>query len=378
MSLTQQAYNQAILVLKKCITPKGLYASAGKGGYFAVWSRDAFISLLGGSLIAQDFKKVFATSLKILAKNQAKLGQIPNCVGDFNVDRNSTVTFTTIDSSLWFIIGQYVYAESYRDKKLLKKHKPAIDKALVWVQCQDTGEDCLPEQQPTSDWQDAFPHKYGHAINTQALYYEVLKLMGQKKEAAKVKKIVNGQGRKDMKMFDSKKGYYLPWIWKNHDGDREQGEWFDSLGNLLAIVTGLAPDAEAKKILNYIEKNKVNRPYPVKAIYPPIYPDSKDWHSYFEKCEAKTPYHYANAGIWPCLGGFYVAALVKAKKYKKATAELEMLAKANKLGAGGSWKFNEWINGKTGKPTPNDYQAWSAGMYIYAYECVKRKKVIWF
>jgi glycogen debranching enzyme len=386
-NLLETAYREAINVLKRCINKKGLYASGGKLGYRAVWARDAVISLCGGSLADQlnnsqgqgkIFKQVFAKSLDLLKKNQSAHGQIPNCVGDFNLDRRSDVTFTTIDSSLWFIIGEYIYALAYHDKQFLKKHKQALAKALNWVAYQDLGEDHLPEQQPTSDWQDAFPHKYGHTINTQALYYQSLKFLGSKKEAALVKKIVNGGLRKDLKLFDDARGYYLPYIWKNHDGDREQGHWFDSSGNLLAIVTGLADHYQTHKILNYIKKNKVDRPYPVKAIYPPLKPGDPEWHSYFSKCGADTPYHYANAGIWPFLGGFYVAALVKAKRFKEASQELELLAAANKLGTRTDWDFSEWLDGATGQPTDNPYQAWSAGMYLFAYECVRQKKVLWF
>lgn len=366
------------MALKNCIAPRGLYASGTEKGYQAIWARDAFISLLGGSLIGQEFKMIFEKTLKLMAKNQSALGQIPNCVGDYNIDRKSDVTFATIDSSLWFIIAEFVYAKVYKTKKLLKKHQTAIKKTITWVKYQDAGEDHLPEQQPTTDWQDAFPHKYGHTINTQALYYQALKLLGEKKEAAKVKRIVNGQERKDMKMFDDKRGYYLPWIWKNHDGDREQGTWFDSSGNLLAILTGLADNSQANKILNYIEKNKVNLPFPVKDINPPIYPDSPDWHSYFNKCDARIPYNYSNAGIWPYLGGFYVASLVKAKNYKKAEKELKKLAQANELGIELPWGFNEWLDGVDGKPKGSTYQAWSAGMYLFAYECVKQKKLLQF
>ena len=42
------------------------------------------------------------------------------------------------------------------------------------------------------------------------------------------------------------------------------------------------------------------------------------------------------------------------------------------------YEFNEWLHGKTGKPQGEPYQAWSAGAYIYAYECVKQKKVLFF
>ncbi|PIT90150.1 hypothetical protein COU23_00115 [Candidatus Kuenenbacteria bacterium CG10_big_fil_rev_8_21_14_0_10_36_11] len=377
-NLLKTAKREAINALKHCINKKGLYASGTKDGYLATWSRDLNIAMLGGSLINKDFKKVFKNSLKLLADNQSKSGQIPNCVGDFNIDRNSIVTFTTIDSSLWFIIGEYVYKQAYQDSSLFKKHQRVINKTWFWLICQDTGEDHLPEQHPTSDWQDAFPHKYGHCISTQALYYTALKMAGKNKQALEVKKIVNGQGRKDLKMFDDVRNYYLPYVWKNHDGDREKGHWFDTQGNLLAIITGLADKYQTDKILNYIEKNKINKPYPVKAIYPTMKKEGKEWFSYFNKCDAKTPYHYLNAGIWPYLGGLYVAALVKADKQKEATKELIKLALANKAGQQREWEFNEWLHGLTGQPKGAVYQAWSAGAYLFASECVKKRKIVYF
>lgn len=378
MSILEQAYQKAIEVLKKCESPRGLYASGAAGGYHALWARDAVISLLGGSLVGNDFKEVFKTSLDILVQNQSSRGQIPNCVGDFNPDRNSDVTFTTIDSSLWFVIGEDVFQRVYQDESLWQKHKKAIEKTITWLSYQDLSEDHLIEQQPTSDWQDACPHKYGHTISTQALYYAVLKILKRAGEADLVKKIVNGQDRLDLKMFDEKKGYYLPWIWKNHDGDREQSDWFDSLGNLLAIISQLAEQEQAKRILDFIERDGVNEPFPVKCIFPPIKKGEKEWHSYFEKCDAREPFCYLNGGIWPFIGGFYVAALVKAKKLTKAKEELASLAEANKQNIEGEWGFNEWLDGIEGKPTKNNWQAWSAGMYIFAFECVKRKRVPWF
>ncbi|MFH1225930.1 MAG: glycoside hydrolase 100 family protein [bacterium] len=378
MKLTNQAYQEALKKLTRCVTPKGIYASGGPGGYAAVWARDSMISLMGGALVDDQFKQVFNFSLATLSKNQPTSGQIPNCVGDFNVDRSSDVTFTTIDSSLWYLIGQQVYRQAYQDDSLFKKYKKQIDKVFFWLVCQDTGEDGLPEQHPTSDWQDAFPHKYGHVLSTQALYYQALKFYGKNKEAELVKKTVNGQGRPDMVMFDRSHGYYLPWVWKNHNGDREQQNWFDSLGNLLAIVFGLAEKYQTEKILNYIETAGIDKPFPVKAIFPPIKPNDPEWESYFNECDARDPYRYLNAGIWPYIGGFYVVALIKAGHLKKAEAALEKLTEANRLSKKDEWDFNECLDGQTGQPTGSEWQAWSIGMYIYAYQCVKQKKVLFF
>jgi glycogen debranching enzyme len=40
------------------------------------------------------------------------------------------------------------------------------------------------------------------------------------------------------------------------------------------------------------------------------------------------------------------------------------------MGREDEWEFNEWFHGVTGEPKGAKDQAWSAGMYIYAYICV--------
>jgi len=388
IKLKEEAYLKAKEVLQSCTKNTGFYASGLKGGYEATWARDSMITSFGASLVGEEFKTPFKKSLELLAKWQTPKGQIPNCVGSYNIDRRSDKTYNSIDSSLWFVYGHYIYAQAYKDHSLMEKQKNNIARAIIWLKYQDPNEDHLLSQLPTMDWQDAFPHKYGNVINTQAIYHGVLKLVGRKKEAEHLKKVVNGDREAYLKLYDPKLGYYLPWNWKNHDGDREQEEWFDSLGNILAILTGLAKKEQAQKIIKHIQKEKINKPFPLKAIWPPIKKGDKEWHSYFDKCDARTPFEYLNGGIWPFIGGFYVAALVKMGELKKAETELKNLAKANlqafdiskkvKGRIKGKYEFNEWLHGKTGKPKGEPFQAWSAGTYIYAYECVKRKKAIYF
>jgi hypothetical protein len=207
--------------------------------------------------------------------------------------------------------------------------------------------------------------------------------LGEKAKAENVKKIVNGEYRAYSSLYDKKLGYYLPWGWKNHDTIREKEEWFDTAGNLLAIITGLATPVIAVNILNFIEKNKISRPYPCKCLWPPLKIGDPEWKDYFELCDARTPLNYSNAGIWPFIGGFYIAALVKIKNYHQAEKELSLLAaglmqRIKIRNLDGEYEFNEWLHGATGQPGGEPYQAWSAGMFIYACECVRRKQVIYF
>ena len=379
-SSRETAKEGAIKALEYCAKHTGFYASGLPGGYEATWARDSMVTSLGASLIDKKFQSPFRASIELLSVHQSALGQIPNAVGSYNIERKSEVTFNSIDSTLWYVIGHQVYGRAYQDNSLLTKYRQNIEKALLWLRYQDPNEDKLIVQQPTMDWEDAFPHKYGRVLNTQALHYAALRMWGQEELAEHIRRVVNGEIEEYLALYDKKLGYYLPWAWKNHDGDREQEEWFDTLGNLLAIVTGLATESIAKSILEHIEKNKIHRPYPCRAIDPPLKKGSKEWHSYFEKCDAKEPYVYSNGGVWPFIGGFYVAALVKTGQWEKAEQELELLAQANKLGNKQEWEFHEWLHGKTGKIgfSSAAFQGWSAGTYLFASECVNRKKLLYF
>jgi glycogen debranching enzyme len=165
---------------------------------------------------------------------------------------------------------------------------------------------------------------------------------------------------------------------------------------------GLATPKIAKSILAHIKNKKIAEPYPCRAIDPPLKPGSPAWHDYFENCDARTPYDYLNGGVWPFIGGFYIAALVKNGQLAQAKIELEKLAKANLkvlqdhneqevleaakkhgLNPGDLLRsrttgFNEWLDGKKGVPKGEPYQGWSAGAYVFAYHCVQDNAVWYF
>jgi len=87
------------------------------------------------------------------------------------------------------------------------------------------------------------------------------------------------------------------------------------------------------------------------------------------------PDKYHNGGVWPWVGGLYVSALVQSGRADEAGEMLYKLALANKKGREKEWEFNEWFHGITGEPCGSTDQAWSAGMYIYAYSSVKKEKL---
>lgn len=176
------------------------------------------------------------------------------------------------------------------------------------------------------------------------------------------------------------KPYYACWSYKIYSSER-----FDLLGNSLAILSGIASPTRAEEMIAWIEaeclsmrkKGELALDLPPN-FFPFIKPDEPDWRWRYEKFNMPGEYH--NGGIWPFIGGFYVAALVAAKKYRLAEEKLLALteiiraAKNKRLNFG----FNEWLKAQDGQPMGQNWQTWSAALYLYAVKCVEEKRTPYF
>ena len=96
-----------------------------------------------------------------------------------------------------------------------------------------------------------------------------------------------------------------------------------------------------------------------------VHPGDPDWRDYYGSLN--TPHRYHNGGVWPFLGGFYVAALVKAGRQEAAVAALRNLAQLNECG-----QFNEWHHGETGAPMGARIKPGRPGCICSPGEYVKR------
>ena len=176
------------------------------------------------------------------------------------------------------------------------------------------------------------------------------------------------------------KPYYALWSYKVHKSER-----FDLLGNSLAILTGIASKTRAKEIVIWIEtecKNlKVTENLAVDlppCLFPYIRPGEPDWMKRYEKYNRPGEYH--NGGIWPFTCGFYIAALVAAGRYRLAEKKLIALTHLIRRSrvAHVDFGFNEWHRAQDGAPCGEDWQSWSAAMYLYAAYCVEQRKTPFF
>jgi len=393
--LTGLALEKAQEVLAQECCPLGLMASSE--GYRQVWARDSVITSLG-ALLTPGHEECLPKSLETLAGQQAELGAIPNNVS-VATGRLDHTNAGSVDSNLWYILGHYFHQQVSGDAGFLREYWPSLEKALLWLRYQDSNGCGLLEVHEAADWADLLANRF-NILYDNVLWYAALRGMGVMADqvgengapyldmACDVRhklRIVLWVGRENTEEWGPscpghtewkhtlgqidpvlvKRPFFLPYV-----AFRDYGDYCDVFGNLLAILFGVANPAQERRILDYLHQVGVADPYPVRVLHPVIHPGSKDWREYYRNNNLNLPDQYHNGGIWPFVGGFYVAVLVKAGRLEEARHQLEKLAEVNRLGISKEWEFNEWCHGQTGRPMGYPHQAWSAGMYIYAYHCV--------
>lgn len=396
-ALIDTALSKAHKILSSECSPLGLMASPE--GYPHVWARDSVITSLG-ALLTPGHEECLPVSLRTLGSQQSELGAIPNNVS-VATGRLDHTNAGSVDSNLWYILGHWFAFKGSGDTAFLNDQWHSLEMALLWLRYQDSNGCGLLEVHEAADWADLLANRF-NVLYDNVLWYGALRAMGEMadatgKDGASYHRIAEDVRHKirivlwvsaenaeewgpdcpghtewthtlsQVSPVLVKRPYFLPYV-----AFRDFGDYCDVLGNLLAILFGVANPAQEKRILDYLHQVAIADPYPVRVLHPVIYPGNKDWREYYRNNNLNLPDQYHNGGIWPFVGGFYVAALVKAGRLSKAEMALKKLAEVNRQGIDGEWEFNEWCHGHTGHPMGYPHQAWSAGMYVYAYHTMQR------
>ena len=355
----------------------GLPRTAG-WGYPEPYTRDLMFSILGIAVSGdQKLLSSIRKVLETLAQNQTEHGHITSLVHD-KEDRGAS------DTTPLFLLGVGIFRKVTAESDFLNE---AVEKALVWMEYQSPSDRYMVAQQPTSDWRDEqWVTGYGLFVNT--LVYSYLRLLDRHERADIV---LREMGRFTITggtiphhihegLVVKHKPYYAFWAYKIFSSER-----FDLLGNSLAILSGIASPSRADEMVSWIEEEcagmrkrgelAVDLP---PNFFPFIQPEDPDWLPRYEIFNKPGDYH--NGGIWPFICGLYVAALVAAKRYTLAREKLLALTHIIKIpNTGGlEFGFNEWIKAQDGLPMGQDWQTWSAALYLYAAKCVEEQRTPFF
>jgi hypothetical protein len=258
---------------------------------------------------------------------------------------------------------------------------------MRWMEYQSQTGGVIVGQLPTTDWRDE-QWVLGSGLYVNMLVYTYLRLHGQHEKARQLKREIHRYAMQSHGTAPNNpaglvlpgRPYYALWSHKVYWGDR-----FDLLGNCLAILSGLASPSRAAAIVQWVKKqcSKLKREGDLAVDLPPnlfpyVRPSDEDWVARYEKFNRPGEYH--NGGVWPFVCSFYVAALVAVGELESAEEKLaaltDLVVAAHNRGL--SFGFNEWFKAQDGKPRGQDWQSWSAAMYLYAAACVERRATLFF
>jgi hypothetical protein len=379
-SLIGACHEESVALLARNGLPEGVLAAtagerARERSYTAIFGRDAAICALGMALCGDSALTSLALKgLQTLAAHQASNGQIPKFVG-LDPPEADFWYLGCIDATLWWLIA-LAFLESRGAAPPQARQGRAVRLALQWLESQQHPRLQLLQQNEASDWADIMPRS-GFVLYTNALWHLVKRIHGLP-GAEQTRRCCNSllhpfSGsvpgyRRERLMAEyaarhaKDRSLYLSFI--NFMSFGDEG---DVLGNLLAILCGLTTPSSGRRLLQALEQACVHEPYPVRAVVRPIRPGSALWRPYMARHRQNLPWQYHNGGIWPMIGGFWVAALVACGRRRQAQEELLKLAQSCQLGG---WAFNEWLQGRTGALRGMPGQSWNAAAFLMAQAAV--------
>jgi glycogen debranching enzyme len=375
-ALIEECRRRAIALLRANDGPGGMRAAtpgtlAHARHYDAVFGRDASICALGMAVSGEaDLRRAAARGLATLAARQARNGQIPKLVdapgapGDFWY-------VGCIDATLWWLLAVDFLG-------LRRRYARESARALHWLRCQEHPRWRLLQQNEASDWADIMP-RTGFVLYTNALWVAVQARYAPR-DAARTRAALNAllypadrtplHDRRARLLAEEPRrratlrDLYVSYLNLAHFGDEG-----DVVGNLLAVLCGVADDARARRVLATLKREHAAEPYPVRAVCRPIEEESPAWRPYLARHRQNFPWQYHNGGIWTFAGGLWVAALAATGLRAQAGRALLTLARANALDG---WGFNEWLYGLTGVPRGMRGQSWNAAGFLLAHAAVAR------
>ena len=381
-ALVETCRQKSVELLQTNLSPQGILAAtpgarAESRGYAAIFGRDAAVCAIGMALSRDAvLEREAAAGLMTLAAHQAPNGQIPKFV-DVRAQEADFWYLGCIDATLWWLIALDFLDRRAAADGLRQRLAPGIAKAIQWLQAQEHQRFFLLQQNEASDWADIMPRS-GFVLYTNALWYCVKHLYGLERAGdtrANFNQLFHPFSA-DLAQYRRARllAHYAKRNAKNRDlylsfvNFSFYGEEGDVFGNLLALLCGLADGEAERRTLRALDRAGAAEPWPVRVVCEPIPAGSALWRAYMSRHRQNLEWQYHNGGIWPFVGGFWVAALVRAGARDRARAELAKLAGANALDG---WAFTEWLHGRTLAPGGMRGQSWNAASFLIALDAVR-------
>ncbi len=397
-ALLATAYAQALVALRKNITPLGFSAcsltdntvTGTDANYRSVWARDGCFTIVQtAEMTDPDIRAAQRQTLRTLLDAVSINGQVPANVriDDGAPDYAGVGGICSIDSGLWLVIAVYHYVTQSGDTVLLAEYAPRLQRVMDWLSAHDSNNDGLLEIPEAGDWTDLFGRSY-HVLYDEILWYRANVCFGRLLEYQHDFARAADYLRWSQQIAGTIKSAFWPTTqpgagaattFANSQAALGDAQYLvaeitpfafnwrcDVLGNILAFLTNVIDADRARTAFRFMWGVGVNDPWPVANLYPVVQAGDPDWRAYYTVNLLNLPNHYHNGGIWPFIGGLWVRFIHRLGLHDIACHELVKLARVNELGREHAWEFNEWVHGTTGRPMGKTYQAWSAASFLRA------------
>jgi glycogen debranching enzyme len=371
----RRAYGIAVRDLRACYNPDGIVA--GRLKFNAYWARDGFWALFG-ALALGDHAQALA-HLETFMGYQFSSGKLPvrvEFVGHhltgYNtlrsrpkvVGRAGGLFSDPIDPTALYIIAAREYLLRTGDLAFCRRFDPVMDRAIRWLGSHDRDGDGLIESYWLADWMDSIL-KRNKVFNLNVIFYEGLRAYAALKRANGVLEDATRFTRAADRVLERLQifwagEYFSDWIW----GPRRGG--FSSDGNVLAMLFGVATEAQSRRILGYIREHGLDATTPLR-VCDPVYRAWQVLPIYY----LAGIHDYHRTMIWPWLGTLNAVNKARLGDRLGALADLGLI---------GAWyvhsnAVNE-VYDRGGMPVSRRFYtaevpfAWNAGLYVYAVDTI--------
>ncbi|SRR6266487_424761 len=397
-----EAYQQALALLHRCLTPAGFVASpVDVDNYARVWTRDGVIT--GLAAIASDDKnlvKGFDTTLNNIAAYQGKHGEIPSNITVDGQQVSYGHLTGRVDATLWYIIGVCALLNHTKRSSQKVRFWLSVERALNLAECWEYNDRGFIYTPISGNWADEYVQQ-GYVLADLLLYEIALSSAGQvfgnkewQQEAATLRQMLEVNYWPRATLVDDPLVYHLS-AYRDQVQREEKRYWlpafspsgyvsyFDGLAHALALLTDLGSSEQRQQTIEYVQglEPQIGSAL-LPAFWPVIHPGDPQWAAleanHLYKKVKNQPYLYHNGGLWPMITGLYAVGLIHSKQKERARHVLTTLNAANMQGREGrEWEFAEYHHGQTHDPMGTHYQAWSAASAVLAHQAVWHDNVPW-
>ena len=393
-TLTLEAYQQALALLRRCLTPSGFVAAAiDVDNYARIWARDGVIASLAGLASGEtDLIDGMKHTLDTLAAYQGPHGEIPSNITVAGDQVSYGQLVGRVDALLWYVIGVCAYLDYTKHNSRVVQYWLSIEKALSLAACWEFNARGFIYTPISGNWADEYIQQ-GYVLSDQILYLTALKSAGRifdnkewLRKAAQLASMIEVNYWPRAALVDDSLVYHTH-AYRYQLEHAETIHWlptfspvgytryFDGLAHALVLLAGIGDEEQRQLNLAYTLQLEQQIASPLlPAFWPVIKPGDPEWslleHNALYGQLKNQPYSYHN--------GLYVLGLAHSGNFERAQQLLVAINNANEQeSAEQQWAFAEYHHGQTHAAMGTTSMAWSAAATILAHQAVQHHIVPW-